>query len=157
MRQSRFTEEQMVSILREADRDPVGAVAKRHGISEQTIYTWRKRFGYRRIKIFLGRDGHVMGFGRAWRLWHAAGLQVPRKRPRKRIKTGRSRPLAPTGPNQVWTYDFVFDRSANNQQLKCLTIADEWTMSHRARSCLCVPLRICGKFVGSLCGPHRSP
>jgi putative transposase len=35
----------MVAIIREADPDPVGAVAKRHGISEQTIYTWRKRFG----------------------------------------------------------------------------------------------------------------
>jgi len=35
----------MVAIMREADRDPVSAVAKRHGISEQTIYTWRKRFG----------------------------------------------------------------------------------------------------------------
>jgi len=85
------------------------------------------RYGYRRIQVFLGRDGHAMSAGRAYRLWRAAGLQVPRKRPRRRMASGRPRPQAPTGANQVWSYDFVFDRCANGQQLKCLTVTDEWT------------------------------
>ena len=45
MKKTRFTEDQMVKILREADQSPVSDVAKKHGVSEATIYAWRKRYG----------------------------------------------------------------------------------------------------------------
>src|SRR5438046_1717158 len=85
------------------------------------------RYGYRFIQVFLERDGMAMSAKRAYRLWRAAGLQVPRRRPRRRVAASRPRPLPPTGPNHVWAYDFVFDSCANGQQIKCLTVIDEWT------------------------------
>ena len=45
MKKTRFTDEQIVTILREADTKPVPDVAKKHGVSAQTIYSWRKHFG----------------------------------------------------------------------------------------------------------------
>ena len=91
------------------------------------------RYGYRRIQVFLARRGFQMSTDRAWRLWRLAGLQVPRRRPRRRVASGRPRPTPPTATNHVWAYDFVFDRCANGQQLKCLTVVDEWT-----RECLAI-------------------
>jgi putative transposase len=85
------------------------------------------RFGYRRIQVFLERIGYPMSADRAHRLWRCAGLQVPRKRPRRRIAGSRPRPLAPMGAGEMWAYDFVFDACANGQQLKCLTVIDEFT------------------------------
>ena len=87
------------------------------------------RYGYRRIRIFLRREGHPTGINRARRLWRQAGLGLPRKRPRRRLAASRPRPLPPRAANHVWAYDFVFDYCANGQQLKCLTVVDEFTTS----------------------------
>jgi len=91
------------------------------------------RFGYRRIQVFLERRGLAMSAGRVHRIWRRAGLQVPRRRPRRRIAQHRPRPLPATGANHVWAYDFVFDACANGEQLKCLTVIDEYT-----RECLTI-------------------
>lgn len=91
------------------------------------------RYGYRMIQLLLAKQGLQMSVDRAHRLWKSAGLQVPRKRPRKRVATGRPRPQAPSGPNHVWAIDFVFDTCADGRALKCLTVVDEWT-----RECLAI-------------------
>jgi putative transposase len=91
------------------------------------------RYGYRRIQVFLERQGHVMSADRVHRLWRQEALQVPRRRPRRRVASHRPRPVPATGANYLWAYDFVFDACANGQQLKCLTVVDEYT-----RECLAI-------------------
>ena len=91
------------------------------------------RYGYRRIRIFLRRRGFELSWSRTHRLWRQTGLLVPRKRSRKRIASTRPRVHTPFKANMVWAYDFVFDTTATGQQLKCLTVIDEYT-----RECLAI-------------------
>jgi putative transposase len=84
-------------------------------------------YGHRFVWGVLTKQRHQrVNRKRVRRLWRALGLSVRRRKHRK-IRTGQPRALAPTGPNQVWAYDFVHDTCGNGQTIKALTVIDEWT------------------------------
>ncbi len=86
------------------------------------------RYGYRRVHALLKRGGQKVNRKRVVRVWQKFALQVPRsKKTRKRLR--EPQPVMPVAsrPNEVWTYDFVFDRDAAGRRLKLLTLMDECT------------------------------
>jgi len=94
----------------------------------------RPRFGYRRVSHLLAAEGWRAGLGRVLRLWRREGLKVPQKR-RKRRRLGTSangcHRRRAESRDDVWCWDFVFDRTTSGSQLKWLSIVDEHT-----RECL---------------------
>ena len=96
------------------------------------------RFGYRRVHALLKREDFKVNLKRVYRLWRQQNLSLPKQRPRKpRAKATLGIIPQATRPNQVWTYDFVFDQSLSGRSLKMLTLIDEYT-----RECLAVEVGV---------------
>lgn len=69
----------------------------------------------------------LVNYKRVERLYREAKLQV-RRRKRKKVMVGERLPLLrPERANEVWSMDFVFDRTAEGRVIKCLTIIDDAT------------------------------
>ncbi len=92
------------------------------------------RFGYRRVHRMLSRGGWSANLKRVRRLWRDLGLTRPirRKSPRKLgPKPGSAANACAARPaqsrNDVWTCDFILDRTADGRPLKWLTLVDEYT------------------------------
>jgi transposase InsO family protein len=88
------------------------------------------RAGYRMATALLRRAGLKVNAKRVQRLWRQEGLKVPRRQ-RKRGRLGQrensSDRLAAERINHVWSYDFVFDQTADGRRLKWLPICDEFS------------------------------
>lgn len=85
-------------------------------------------WGYRKIFDLMDRDTYPVGRERVRLIRRQEGLQVVQKPQKKRV-LGRSTQWLHRAeyPNQVWSYDFVHDRSTDGRTLKCLTVVDEFT------------------------------
>src|SRR5437867_7765302 len=93
----------------------------------QVRYAMTRRLSCRRAWALLRRRGLAVNVKRVHRLWRHTGLTLPRRRARRKIRTGaRVRPLADR-PNAVWTYDLIHDACTDGTPFKCLTVVDEFT------------------------------
>ena len=125
------------------------------------------RYGYRRIHALLLRGGWRENLKRVHRLWKALGLGLPIRRKRSKKlgpKPGTSANSCVNQParfkDDVWTYDFIADRTIDGGTLKWLTLVDEYT-----RECLALHIdrsvtgidarRVLARVVGQRGAPTR--
>lgn len=109
------------SPVNEAIRHELLTLARRH-----------RRWGSPRLHAVIRDSGHAVNHKRVERIYREAGLTLPRRRPRrKRTQPTQCREIEARGPNEVWSYDFVHDRTQYGEKLKVLVLVDEYT-----RECL---------------------
>ncbi len=105
-------------------RDPKTALRQRIRELAQA----RVRYGYRKIRVLLNREGWAVGKKLVYRLYREEGLPLRHRVPRRRraVAPRCSRPM-PRKPNEAWTMDFVADQLADGRRFRALTVVDIFT------------------------------
>lgn len=155
MKKSRFTDSQILAVLKQAKAGTeVPQLCREHGISSATFYKWRSKFGgmdaslisQLRIADWLIRLTtaycdwgfglcflhlrNVKGFGwnhkRVYRIYRELELNL-RIKPRKRIVRERPEALAvPEAINQVWSMDFMHDQLSGGRSFRLFNVLDDF-------------------------------
>lgn len=84
-----------------------------------------RRFGLPRIHYLLRREGTVRARSRTQRVYRKLGLQIKNRRRKKMLKVTRTPFKKAAVPNEIWSFDFVSDRTESARKLKSLTIVDD--------------------------------
>jgi putative transposase len=91
----------------------------------------RRRFGYRRLKLLLEREGTRVNHKKLYRIYREEKLVVRKRGGRKRALGTRAPAALPQGANQRWSLDFVSDALSDSRRFRVLCIVDDFT-----RECL---------------------
>lgn len=87
----------------------------------------RRRFGYRRLLIFLRREGFVVNHKRLFRIYREERLMVRKRGGRKRALGTRTPMPVPAKPHDLWVLDFVSDQLDTGRRFRVLAIYDVCT------------------------------
>ena len=118
------------SVYYRSRKDPLTALRQRMRELAQT----RVRFGYRRLRVLLLREGWEVGKERFYRVYIEEGLALRRKRPwRHATAVHREQRRPATERNDIWSMDFVADELADGRRFRTLTVIDLFT-----RECLAI-------------------
>jgi putative transposase len=86
-----------------------------------------RRFGLPRLHFLLKREKLVVSKHRTARIYKKLRLQIKNRKRIKQMAVTRLPHVKATKPNEIWSFDFIFDRFESNRSLKCLTIVDDCT------------------------------
>jgi putative transposase len=88
----------------------------------------RVRYGYRKIRVLLNREGWEVGKHLVYRLYKKEGLAL-KKRPQRKRKAiqHREERFTATAPNQAWSIDFIADQLQDGTRFRALTVLDVYT------------------------------
>ena len=89
----------------------------------------RVRYGYRKIRVLVNREGWEVGKHLVYRLYKEEGLILKRMKPAGKRKAARQREekFKPVAPDQAWSMDFVADQLQDGTRFRSLTIVDVYT------------------------------
>jgi putative transposase len=93
----------------------------------------RPRFGYRRLHVMLRRKGWTVNKKLVLRLVRENDWLVRRRQRKKLASVPRVAQPQPTGANEAWSMDFVFDGTAAGRNFRTLNVVDRFT-----RECLVI-------------------
>jgi transposase InsO family protein len=125
---------QLVGISRSSARYSPKLRPRETAFKEQVrqLANQHPNYGYRRITAILRREGSQVNHKRVQRIWQLEGLQLPRRKPRKR-RCGPKGEMIHKAQyrNHIWSYDFLEEHTVRGKRLRILAVIDEFT-----RECL---------------------
>lgn len=88
----------------------------------------RVRYGYRRIRVLLRREGWQINHKCTYRLYREPGLQLRNKTPKRKVKAKLRDDRTPAkAPNECWSMDFLSDQLFDGRKIRVLSVVDNFT------------------------------